>query len=143
MKQQHTSYPIALRFKRWSRKAYAAFISIRQAVTIGQLAANVSERFQTKQGSTHRTTLFINQGMQEEEDYTDSGLLNESLPFSASLWQLLIVLPIQSSKQPAAPVYTYYICKTERAEVFSVILKTSALSVLQPFNLKIINQEYD
>lgn len=142
MRQQHTSYPIVLRFKRWSRKAYAAFISIRQAVTIGQLAANVSERFQTKQGSTHRTTLFINQGMLEEEGYTDSGLLNESLPFSASLWQLLTALPMQSIKQPAAPSI-HYIYISERADIFSVILKTSALSVLQPFNLKEINQKYD
>lgn len=138
MKQQHTSYPIALRFKRWSRKAYAAFISIRQAVTIGQLAANVSERFQTKQGSTHRTTLFINQGMQEEEDYTDSGLLNESLPFSASLWQLLIVLPIQSSKQPAAPVYTYYICirKSGSFQCNTENFRSFCFTAIQPKNNK-------
>ena len=51
MRKQYTYKPVALRFRRWSRKRYAAFISIQHAVTIGQLSANVSERFQAKNGS--------------------------------------------------------------------------------------------
>ena len=53
MRKQYTYKPVALRFRRWSRKRYAAFISIQHAVTIGQLSANVSERFQAKNGSVH------------------------------------------------------------------------------------------
>lgn len=133
MRQQHTSYPIVLRFKRWSRKAYAAFISIRQAVTIGQLAANVSERFQTKQESTHRIAWSLNRGMLEEEEYADSGLLNESLPFSASLWQLLTALPMQSMKQPAAPSIHYiYIRKSGRFQYYTENVRSFCFTAIQP-----------
>lgn len=129
MRKQHTSYPIVLRFKRWSRKAYAAFISIQRAVTIGQLTANVSERFQTKLESMHRTALFINEGMQEDEEDTDSGSLNESLPFFASLWQLLTATPMQIAKQPAASAYLSisnrksgrFQCHTENVRSFYLI----------------------
>ena len=57
MRKQYTYKPVALRFRRWSRKRYAAFISIQHAVTIGQLSANVSERFQAKNGSVHTSVL--------------------------------------------------------------------------------------
>ena len=42
-----------LRFRRWSRKGYAAFISLQHTVTIGCLAAAVADRFQQKQLSLH------------------------------------------------------------------------------------------
>lgn len=42
-----------LRFRRWSRKAYAAFVSFHHVVNIGQLATSVSERFQVKNLSLH------------------------------------------------------------------------------------------
>lgn len=42
-----------LRFRRWSRKGYAAFISRKHTVTIGCLAAAVADRFQQKQLSLH------------------------------------------------------------------------------------------
>lgn len=47
----------ALRFRRWSRKGYAAFISLRRAVTIGQLSTSVSERFQAKNLALHTRLL--------------------------------------------------------------------------------------
>lgn len=47
----------SLRFRRWSRKGYAAFISLQRAVTIGQLSTNVSERFQIKNQSLHTSVL--------------------------------------------------------------------------------------
>lgn len=41
------------RFRRWCRKGYAAFASLHRAVTIGRLAAHVSERFQAKNNALH------------------------------------------------------------------------------------------
>ena len=73
MRKQYTYKPVALRFRRWSRKRYAAFISIQHAVTIGQLSANVSERFQAKNGSVHTSVLTfdkVNDGETEEMENT-------------------------------------------------------------------------
>ena len=53
MRKQYTYKPVVLRFRKWSRKAYAAFISIHHTVNIGQLATHVSERFQAKNLSLH------------------------------------------------------------------------------------------
>lgn len=41
----------ALRFRRWSRKRYAAFISRQRACTMGTLRCNIIERLQQKNGS--------------------------------------------------------------------------------------------
>lgn len=48
MKRQHTSFYPVLRFRRWSRKAYAVFVSIQRAVTIGALQVHLVERLQNK-----------------------------------------------------------------------------------------------
>lgn len=53
MRKQFTYKSVVLRFRKWSRKAYAAFISIHHTVNIGQLATSVSERFQAKNLSLH------------------------------------------------------------------------------------------
>lgn len=50
MKKQHAYYPAALRFRRWSRKAYAAFSSLQRIVTIGSLEHRVVESLQRKNG---------------------------------------------------------------------------------------------
>lgn len=42
-----------LRFHRWSRKRYAAFVSVGHTVTIGHLAAGVSERLLAKNCAVH------------------------------------------------------------------------------------------
>ena len=51
MRKQYTSSDRSLRFRRWSRKGYAAFLSRLHCVTIGTLAAPVSERLYAKQVS--------------------------------------------------------------------------------------------
>ena len=45
--------PKALRFRRWSRKAYAAFVSVSRIVTTGQLSTSVADRLQKKHLSLH------------------------------------------------------------------------------------------
>lgn len=54
--RKNTSSPVPMvrhRFRRWCRKGYAAFASLHRAVTIGRLAAHVSERFQAKNNALH------------------------------------------------------------------------------------------
>lgn len=46
---QNRQIKTTLRFRQWSRKGYAAFASLGQCVTIGQLRKNITERALTKQ----------------------------------------------------------------------------------------------
>lgn len=92
MRKQYTYKPVALRFRRWSRKRYAAFVSIQRAVTIGQLSANVSERFQTKNGSVHTSVLTFDktgEGEAEEKEKTYRSDSSESIPLSRLFLQAL------------------------------------------------------
>lgn len=80
-KSQHIERKIALRFRRWSRKAYAAFISVNHVVTIGHLATYVSERFQIKNLSLHgwlayTTGIFSADLIMEEEVLEDENFLS-------------------------------------------------------------------
>ena len=50
---EHRPVRSVLRFRRWSRKGYAAFVSLRHTVTIGQLAIALADRFQQKHGALH------------------------------------------------------------------------------------------
>lgn len=81
----------AIRFKRWSRKGYAAFISVQRAVTIGQLRANVSERFQIKNGAVHTSVLSQLQTVDEKENNTDECSLKD-LWDTINEFRLLIAL---------------------------------------------------
>ena len=91
MRKQYTYKPVALRFRRWSRKRYAAFISIQHAVTIGQLSANVSERFQAKNGSVHTSVLTfdkVNDGETEEKENTSHPDCSKDITLSLLLQAL-------------------------------------------------------
>ncbi|RHJ82539.1 hypothetical protein [Parabacteroides sp. AM08-6] len=128
MKKQYTYKPVVLRFKRWSRKKYAAFISIKQAVTIGNLSANVSERFQIKNGSTHARVLLSEQGEKDEceEEAKPDNWLNTDIPhplLSAS-W----LIPTVQQPVVAAHLYIYKNNISEKAEGFSIMLSPSAFS---------------
>lgn len=102
MRKQCTYKPVALRFRRWSRKRYAAFISIQHAVTIGQLSANVSERFQAKNGSVHTSVLTfdkVNDGETEEKENTSHPDCSKDITLSLLLQALC---PVQIANRPAA-----------------------------------------
>ena len=102
MRKQYTYKPVALRFRRWSRKRYAAFISIQHAVTIGQLSANVSERFQAKNGSVHTSVLTfdkVNNGETEEKENTSHPDCSKDITLSLLLQALC---PVQIANRPAA-----------------------------------------
>lgn len=102
MRKQYTYKPVALRFRRWSRKRYAAFISIQHAVTIGQLSTNVSERFQAKNGSVHTSVLTfdkVNDGETEEKENTSHPDCSKDITLSLLLQALC---PVQIANRPAA-----------------------------------------
>lgn len=125
MRKQYIIKSIAFRFKRWSRKGYAAFISVQRAVTIGQLSANVSERFQVKNGSIHAAVLSfgsIDEDGTEEEEEDEPG--NEGLWDIRLLGFLQTVSPVQIVNQPAAS-YARIVKDniSESAEGFSLQLK--------------------
>ncbi|WP_301705341.1 hypothetical protein [uncultured Parabacteroides sp.] len=102
MRKQHTYKPVALRFKRWSRKGYAAFISIQHAVTIGQLSANVSERFQVKNGCIHASVLPTGATSKGETEEEDDICWEERVGSILSLILLQAVCPIRTISRPAA-----------------------------------------
>ena len=68
MRKSYTYRSQALRFRRWSRKAYAAFISIQRAVTIGQLSFSVADRFEKKNQSLHTGIGTFTDGFFEEDN---------------------------------------------------------------------------
>ena len=86
-----------LRFRRWSRKAYAAFVSIHRQVTMGHLAASLTERFQAKQQALHGwmegrsgANLSDEEKMQAS-DLPDSELLQVALEKG---WVYLVETPV-------------------------------------------------
>ncbi|RHJ92457.1 hypothetical protein [Parabacteroides bouchesdurhonensis] len=96
----HYQQPTSLRFKRWSRKRYAAFVSIQRAVTIGQLSANVSERFQTKQTSLHSGANLSENSCREEEVSIGNlyELVTDEIPgLSLATINCLLSIEIQSA----------------------------------------------
>ena len=110
--QQRNFTQNSFRFRRWSRKGYAAFFSIKRAVTIGQLSSNVAERFQIKNGTVHSSVLFTDQINPEEKERNTELLQGESYAETLSHLSLvsLWLLTIQTTKQTVAAVsfaYTY------------------------------------
>lgn len=129
--KQYTDKPVALRFRRWSRKGYAAFISIQRAVTIGKLTANVSERFEVKNGSIHTSVLSATRTEATETAEEEIRCTDKWSGTTATLWQLPALLLVQTIQQPAAAAYAYtFIYNTsQKAESLSLLLKLSAFSV--------------
>lgn len=110
MKKQYTHKPIAIRFRRWSRKGYAAFVSVQHIVTIGQLATNVSERIQTKYCSIHASIL--------SSDLTNDMNGEEDILFEADPEDRLSLLCgqttdlVQTTDRAASSSYAYSIQQT-------------------------------
>lgn len=100
MRKQLAYSPAALRFRRWSRQGYAAFISIQRAVTIGQLSASVSERLQEKHDSIHTAVPAFAKADEEDAD----GKENKRRADHPTALLPLLFLP---APLPARPVATY------------------------------------
>ena len=124
LQQQRYFRQSSFRFKRWSRKGYAAFFSLKRAVTIGQLSSNVSERFQVKNGSNHSSVLFAGRiNTEETEVVTDisqerSG--TEAIAWLSQMLLLLFSLPTVKQTSVAASYVHYIIFIYPKAGSFSL-----------------------
>lgn len=54
MRKSRTFRQAVLRFRRWSRKAYAAFVSLRHVVTIGHLSSSIADSSLKKNTSLNK-----------------------------------------------------------------------------------------
>ena len=84
-KERYISHSF-IRFRQWSRKAYAIFATLGLCVTIGQLRKNITECALCKQQTPHTTGL----DPQRETDWENLTLSPEPL--------LLLLTQLQSSK---------------------------------------------
>ena len=138
MRKSYTYRSQALRFRRWSRKAYAAFISVQRAVTIGQLSFSVADRFEKKNQSLHTGIGTFTDD--EERENTEEN--KRSLAVSHGLFTAL--LPVLVSNEIAHPAhrvahYTLYnIVKagsirknTSRLSYFHLVVETGRAPSLQ------------
>lgn len=153
MIKQHTSRPVALRFRRWSRKAYATFISIQRAVTIGQLTANVSERFQTKNGFVHASVLSTERSADPDGGEENNCMEENAFFLSGDILLRLssTLLPVRVARQSAAPAYTLIYSISARAEGFCYTQSPSALflfikmkhinTMIETVKLQVLNGE--
>ncbi|MDH6313772.1 hypothetical protein M2137_002562 [Parabacteroides sp. PFB2-10] len=97
-KQYTPSAHHALRFRRWSRKGYAAFVSLHHTVNIGRLASRLADRLQVKQGCLHTLLTEISASIGVAEENNQEG--TDSPEF---LWQeLLLWLIGKPAVQPIA-----------------------------------------
>lgn len=125
----------AIRFKRWSRKGYAAFISVQRAVTIGQLRANVSERFQIKNGTVHTSVLSRLQTVEEKGNDTEECSLKNLWDTINEFRLLIALLFVQANIQQieSALVYTLIQLKySEKSGKFSLRAGTSRFFTFIP-----------
>lgn len=86
MKQHKQHTPQALRFRRWSRAAYAVFASLSAVVSIGFLAVSVSEK-SSLSNENHATTplkasLAFNENAEEESKEEFLLTLEENITIS-------------------------------------------------------------
>ncbi|WP_287619389.1 hypothetical protein [Parabacteroides sp.] len=133
MRKSYTYRSQALRFRRWSRKAYAAFISIQRAVTIGELSFSVADRFEKKNQSLHTGIGTFTNGFFEEDD-EDKELIEQDpriLALSQGLFAAL--LPALASNEIAHPAhrvahYTLY----NIVKAGSILWDTFRLSYFYP-----------
>ncbi|WP_297906654.1 hypothetical protein [uncultured Parabacteroides sp.] len=133
MRKSYTYRSQALRFRRWSRKAYAAFISVQRAVTIGQLSFSVADRFEKKNQSLHTAIGTFMDGFfkVDKEEKENTGEDKWSLATSYGLFVALF--PVLASNEIAHPAhrvahYTLY----NIAKAGSILSNTSRLSYSHP-----------
>lgn len=107
--QQAYFQQTTFRFKRWSRKGYAAFFSLSRTVNIGQLSSNVAERFQVKNGSNHSSVVLAEQVASKEERGID--IIQEEQHAETVCWFLLVLLllfSVHTTKQTVSAAWSAY-----------------------------------
>ena len=133
MRKSYTYRSQALRFRRWSRKAYAAFISIQRAVTIGQLSFSVADRFEKKNQSLHTGIGMFTDGFFEEDDEERENTEENKRSLAVSHGLFTALLPVLVSNEIAHPAhrvahYTLY----NIVKAGSILSDTFRLSYFHP-----------
>ena len=133
MRKSYTYRSQALRFRRWSRKAYAAFISVQRAVTIGQLSFSVADRFEKKNQSLHTGIGTFTDGFSEEDDEERENTEENKRSLAVSHGLFTALLPVLVSNENAHPAhrvahYTLY----NIVKAGSIRKNTSRLSYFHP-----------
>ena len=129
MRKSYTYRSQALRFRRWSRKAYAAFISIQRAVTIGQLSFSVADRFEKKNQSLHTGIGTFTDGFFEEDDEERENTEENKRSLAVSHGLFTALLPVLVSNEIAHPAhYTLY----NIVKAGSILWDTFRLSYFHP-----------
>ncbi len=116
MKRAHTIFskccaqqPV-LRFRRWSRKRYAAFISRKQVVTIGHLSAHIADRFLEKNLSLHTASSCseksVAYGAMTIRELTEK--ITDLLKDIASVWASWTVLSMREQTVTCHQAHTTY-----------------------------------
>ena len=105
MRKSYTYRSQALRFRRWSRKAYAAFISVQRAVTIGQLSFSVADRFEKKNQSLHTGIGTFTDGFFEEDDEERENTEENKRSLAVSHGLFTALLPVLVSNEIAHPAH--------------------------------------
>ena len=105
MRKSYTYRSQALRFRRWSRKAYAAFISVQRAVTIGQLSFSVADRFEKKNQSLHTGIGTFTDGFSEEDDEERENTEENKRSLAVSHGLFTALLPVLVSNEIAHPAH--------------------------------------
>lgn len=113
-----------IRFRRWSRKAYAAFASLHKQVTIGCLAVHISDRIGKKNAAFSLSGMIscanASNGLAAEEEDCTEQLLPVREAFLAEL-----CLPVIAARVPAALhvwIKPYSACSLRRASPFFYML---------------------
>ncbi|MCC8142784.1 MAG: hypothetical protein LUD02_09040 [Tannerellaceae bacterium] len=102
MRKQYLSGMVTFRFRRWSRKGYAAFISIHRSVSIGQLACHLAERFYAKSTAT-QTGLTLRYPAGEADEEEKASLLPVVNSVSSLLLLILSTLLLPQVAEVASP----------------------------------------
>lgn len=105
MRKLYTYRSQALRFRRWSRKAYAAFISIQRAVTIGQLSFSVADRFEKKNQSLHSGIGTFMDGFFEVDEEERENTEEDKWSLATSYGLCTALLPVLASNKIVHPVH--------------------------------------
>ena len=129
MRKSYTYRSQALRFRRWSRKAYAAFISIQRAVTIGQLSFSVADRFEKKNQSLHTGIGTFTDGFFEEDDEERENTEENKRSLAVSHGLFTALLPVLVSNEIAHPAHRvahYTLYNIVLSIVFSEIVPKKA-----------------
>lgn len=103
MQRQYISQQTPLRFKRYSRKGYAAFRSMHREVVVGHVVNDIADRQLAKSGRTaeYATVSVANGSFVADETDTmdDMGVLKSTMLLVS---EQLMVLSLQATAQAAA-----------------------------------------